>query len=154
MGVLQTLRENKKIICLAFSPQTFNKNKAVLFNKTIRTRLFPSNVEVIDIRKHIEENELNKDIKRYVFFGYNECLRSNNHWMDTLMAGHLVGLKNTALIVTPQNMHNIWKCINSKFFFNQISDNFDTLENNINTGAKLLNKNLLWDTLEQDCILK
>ena len=109
--VLQTSPEKKKIICLAFSPQTFNKNKVVLFNKKIRTRLFPDNVEVIDIRKHIEENEINKDIKRYVFFGYNECLKMDNHWMDTLMAGHLIGLKNTALIVTPQNIHFQILCI-------------------------------------------
>ena len=131
----------KQIICIAMSPQTFNKKDGILFHEKIETRVYPDGLEIPNIKDIISKKD--NDVKRYILVGYHECKISNRgKWMDTLMATNLLGVKNTKILVTPHDVHNIWACINSKPFYKLVSDKFTTLYMDINKGADILNNEL------------
>ena len=60
------------------------------------------------------------------------------------MAINLLGVKNTQILVTPQEVHNIWACIDSKPYYKLVSENFTTLFTNMDKGSKLLNNDLTY----------
>ena len=113
----------KQIICIVMSPQTFNKKDGILF---IETRVYPDGLEIPNIKDITKKDN---DVKRYILVGYHECniTKNESKWMDTLMATNLLGVKNTKILVTPHDVHNIWACINSKPFYKLVSDKFTTL---------------------------
>tara|TARA_Y100000590_G_scaffold468280_1_gene650488 strand:+ start:3114 stop:4823 length:1710 start_codon:yes stop_codon:yes gene_type:complete len=139
---MDTLRFNdKQIICIAISPQTFNKQDGILFHKNVETRKYPDGLKIPNIKDIISTKD--NDVKRYILIGYHECkINDKGKWMDTLMATNLLGVKNTKILVTPHGVHNIWASINSKLFYKLISENFTTLYTDINNGAIILNNSL------------
>jgi hypothetical protein len=143
-SLMDTVKFNdRQIICIAMSPQTFNKKDGILFHREVETRQYPEGLEIPNIKDIISKT--NNNVKRYILVGYHECkINNKGKWMDTLMAINLLGVKNTNLLVTPQEIHNIWACIDSKQFYKLVSENFTTLFTDIEGGAKLLNTDLIY----------
>ena len=143
-SLMDTLKfSNKEIICITMSPQTFNKKDGILFHRDVETRVYPEGLEIPNIKDMISKT--NNNVKRYILVSYHECNISNKgKWMDTLMAINLLGVKNTKILVTPQEVHNIWACIDSKPFYKLVSENFFVLYTDMEKGSDILNTQLTY----------
>lgn len=143
-SLIDTLKfSDKEIICIVMSPQTFNKKDGILFHKDVETREYPVGLKIPNIKDII--TKINNNVKRYILVGYHECnITNKGKWMDTLMAINLLGVKNTKILVTPQEVHNIWACIDSKPYYKLVSENFSVLYTDIEKGANILNNDLTY----------
>ena len=93
-------------ICLAFSPQTFNRtcSKVNIHSKILRN---DPPYELINLHNFLTEHPNNS--KRYIFVGSSEHENPNKRfWGDLLFAGYMLHVPNIYVVVTNQNVHTVY----------------------------------------------
>lgn len=131
-------------ICLAFNPQTFQKNNKLLIHDKIYHLKEPTHL--LDLK--IILNKSNTNTKRYIFVGKSECDSMYNKngyfWMDSLFAGYMLDAINTQLLIVPKNMHPLFQVMDFISLYKIIILYFNTLFDDLDKGGKLLNKNIIY----------
>lgn len=131
-------------ICLAFNPQTFQKNDKLIIHNKIYYLKEPAHL--LDLKKILTKS--NNNSKRYIFTGKSECdsmySKKGFFWMDALFAGYMLDAPNTKLLIVPKNMHTLFAIVDIKSLYLTVIANYDLLFNNINKGALILNKDIVY----------
>jgi hypothetical protein len=130
-------------VCLAFSPQTFNRVGNIILNPNILRNDPP--YLTINLRDVIMKTLNNS--KKYIFVGTSEFENPNKRfWGDLIFAGYMFNVPNVHLIITHKNVHIIYGMLLFKSLLNVILQNYDILFEDAIKGREILNTQLEYNT--------
>lgn len=127
-------------ICLAFSPQTFNRVHVTLNSKILRN---DPPYCLINLHDTLTKNK--NDSKKYIIVGTSEHYSpSKRFWGDLLFAGYMLHVPNINVIITEQNTHIIYGLIIFDSLLDIILKKYDILYINMTNGSHILNEELIY----------